>query len=231
MNNDGRTSSNDSSNSGSNNQNNEWKYYLKWTPALLLFVSINMFILTFWYYTNMIRLTRDLQEANTFSSIHSEYASEETLSAIEILEDFVEGHPNDYPSQFFKLRLSHIAAERVSGRRLDRARRKLVHFYTRILYLFQLGYLRSPVLYDFPGGDRARYFIRTVEPIEKCMRMWTGRNANKVFDFFREFYKINEWPSFPCDPSPIILPNRTDDGQCAMPVFPFSKEFPPMIEL
>eukprot|EP01066_Platyproteum_vivax_P005496 Platyproteum_vivax@DN1696_c0_g1_i1.p1 len=169
-------------------------------PVLL--IALSTFTITYWYYTSMIDLTRNLQEANTFSSVHSEYSSEQTLKAMEILEDFVWEHPNTYPAEFVRLRESRNTTERDMGRQIDRARRHLVHWYSRVRHLNKLGYLTSKNLEEFPGSGRSLYFIKMVEPIEKCSRRWNGRQLNPVFDFLRELYALQVFTDLPCPDPP-----------------------------
>lgn len=54
-------------------------------------ISICMFCLTFYYDLTMISLTRNMQRANTFHSIHIEYSAPETSEAIETIEQFIAG--------------------------------------------------------------------------------------------------------------------------------------------
>eukprot|EP00918_Siedleckia_nematoides_P003370 GHVU01007621.1.p1 GENE.GHVU01007621.1~~GHVU01007621.1.p1 ORF type:complete len:163 (+),score=13.23 GHVU01007621.1:244-732(+) len=88
-------------------------------PMMTLVVSTLSLVITFHYYVNMLRLTRHLQQANTFNVIHSEYASPKTLEAMELIEDFIEDVGVDkYGFEFWQLR----SQKKEKGRLLERAR-------------------------------------------------------------------------------------------------------------
>ncbi|CEM37581.1 unnamed protein product [Vitrella brassicaformis CCMP3155] len=164
---------------------------MQWPTVLNLAtcVSLLSLLITTYYYLNMLTLTKNLQRANTFNAIHVEYASQETLNALEILEEFIEENGRDrYPHEFLDLRKQRDAL----GRRVDRARRRLVHWYSRLQYFYQFGFLTIENLRQFPGVERAAHFIYLVEPLEFISRTSTGREQSTVFSWLRDIYHIDD---------------------------------------
>ncbi|KAF4677379.1 hypothetical protein FOL47_001965 [Perkinsus chesapeaki] len=158
-----------------------------------LICTVLMLGITAWYYWQMVSMTDQMQKSSVFASIHSEYASSDILDAIETIEDFVEEHSLDeepYYVTFLRLKYSHDPR----GRQLDHARRKMVSWFMKVRYFYDLGYLPVTDLSyveKIPGKDRARFLSELVEPLDDAVRLSTGRTPRSVFDFFREMYSIS----------------------------------------
>uniref|UniRef100_A0A0G4HQK8 Uncharacterized protein n=1 Tax=Chromera velia CCMP2878 TaxID=1169474 RepID=A0A0G4HQK8_9ALVE len=154
-------------------------------------VSLMTFFITLYYYVNMLELTRNLQKAQTFNAIHIEYSAPETSEAVEIIEDFIDdfGRAN-YAEAFVALRTEGDEL----GSLVDRARRRLVHWYSRVHYLSAFGYLSDKDLQLFPGAERAAYFVEIVEPLEWISRTTTGRDHSQLFDWLRQKYRLEASP-------------------------------------
>ncbi|PFH35615.1 hypothetical protein BESB_052660 [Besnoitia besnoiti] len=156
---------------------------------LSLLVSLASLALTFWYYTNMVLLTQHLQEANTMNVIYADYSSPKTLAALEYIEDFIERYGIDeYPFAFLQQRKQGSE----EGRQLDRARRHLTQWFSRVEYFYHFGYLKREALRKFPGAERAKYFLDRVEPLEFVSRKTTRRKHAGVFDFLRALYHLKK---------------------------------------
>eukprot|EP00922_Rhytidocystis_sp_ex-Travisia-forbesii_P064207 GHVS01095444.1.p1 GENE.GHVS01095444.1~~GHVS01095444.1.p1 ORF type:complete len:228 (-),score=21.92 GHVS01095444.1:253-936(-) len=161
-------------------------------------ISLCTFCLTAWYYVNILMLTRHLQQANTLSLFHSEYSSTKILEAFEVVEDFLEMAVEAIPESGASSNSRHRAEmfwelrkkrdER--GRLLERARRRLVHWFSRLQHFYEFGFLTKDYLVRFPGAERAQHFIDLVEPLEYVSRTSTGRQPSLVFDFLREIYSL-----------------------------------------
>ncbi|KEP66717.1 UNVERIFIED_CONTAM: hypothetical protein HHA_269450 [Hammondia hammondi] len=158
-------------------------------PRLSLLVSTLSFLLSLWYYTNMVRLTQQLQQANTMNVLYADYSSPKTLAALELIEDFIERHGiENYPFAFLALRKEG----REEGRNVDRSRRHLTQWFSRVQYFYEGGYLQFDALRKFPGAQRAKHFLDLVEPLEFVSRKTTGRKHAGVFDFLRSLYHLKK---------------------------------------
>ncbi|ESS36404.1 hypothetical protein TGVEG_269450 [Toxoplasma gondii VEG] len=158
-------------------------------PRLSLLVSTLSFLLSLWYYTNMVHLTQQLQQANTMNVLYADYSSPKTLAALELIEDFIERHGiENYPFAFLSLRKEG----REEGRNVDRSRRHLTQWFSRVQYFYEGGYLQFDALRKFPGAQRAKHFLDLVEPLEFVSRKTTGRKHAGVFDFLRSLYHLKK---------------------------------------
>lgn len=145
-------------------------------------------LVTTWYYINMLTLTQQLQQANTLNAMHAEYSSSKTLEALEILEEFIEERGvEQYAFDFLELRRKRDPR----GRALDRARRHLTQWFSRVQYFYEFGYLKHEYILRFPGPERSRHFLDLIEPLEFMSRRATGRKHSGVFDFLREVYQLH----------------------------------------
>ncbi|KAF4691506.1 hypothetical protein FOZ60_015368 [Perkinsus olseni] len=151
-----------------------------------------MLAITAWYYWQMVAMTDQMQKSSIFASVHTEYASSDILDAIETIEDFVEEHSLDqdpYYVTFLRLKYSHDPR----GRQLDHARRKMVSWFMKVRYFYDLGYLPvtdASYVEKIPGKDRARFLSELVGPLDDAVRLSTGRTPRSVFEFFREMYSV-----------------------------------------
>ncbi|EER15915.1 hypothetical protein Pmar_PMAR003372 [Perkinsus marinus ATCC 50983] len=154
--------------------------------------TVLMLAITAWYYWKMVSMTDQMQKSSVFASVHTEYASSDILDAIQTIEDFVEEHSLDeepYYVTFLRLKYSHDPR----GRQLDHARRKMVSWFMKVRYFYDLGYLpvTDPSYVEkIPGKDRARFLSELVGPLDDAVRLSTGRTPRSVFEFFREMYSI-----------------------------------------
>lgn len=156
---------------------------VNWTFA----VSLLSLLVTSWYYVNMLTLTQQLQQANTLNAMHAEYSSSKTLEALEILEEFIdERGVVKYAFDFLELRKKRDS----KGRAIDRARRHLTQWFSRVQYFYEFGYLKHEYILRFPGPERSRHFLHLIEPLEFISRRATGRKHSGVFDFLREVYQM-----------------------------------------
>ncbi|KAL8428065.1 hypothetical protein ACSSS7_007419 [Eimeria intestinalis] len=156
---------------------------VNWTFA----VSLLGLLVTSWYYVNMLTLTQQLQQANTLNAMHAEYSSSKTLEALEILEEFIEERGVvKYAFDFLELRRKRDA----KGRAIDRARRHLTQWFSRVQYFYEFGYLKHEYILRFPGPERSRHFLHLIEPLEFISRRATGRKHSGVFDFLRDVYQM-----------------------------------------
>lgn len=156
---------------------------VNWTFA----VSLLSLLVTSWYYVNMLTLTQQLQQANTLNAMHAEYSSSKTLEALEILEEFIdERGVVKYAFDFLELRKKRDP----KGRAIDRARRHLTQWFSRVQYFYEFGYLKHEYILRFPGPERSRHFLHLIEPLEFISRRATGRKHSGVFDFLREVYQM-----------------------------------------
>ncbi|CDJ60979.1 hypothetical protein, conserved [Eimeria maxima] len=150
-------------------------------------ISLLGLLVTSWYYVNMLTLTQQLQQANTLNAMHAEYSSSKTLEALEILEEFIdERGVVNYAFDFLELRRKRDA----KGRAIDRARRHLTQWFSRVQYFYEFGYLKHEYILRFPGPERSRHFLHLIEPLEFISRRATGRKHSGVFDFLREVYQM-----------------------------------------
>lgn len=94
-----------------------------------------------------------------------------------------------YAEVFIRLR----NAGHEEGRKLDRARHRLTHWYSRVQYMNKFGYLTDEEILTFPGASRAAYFVDIVEPLEFISRTTTGRDMYELFSWLRT--KFNLGPS------------------------------------
>eukprot|EP00922_Rhytidocystis_sp_ex-Travisia-forbesii_P028270 GHVS01041503.1.p1 GENE.GHVS01041503.1~~GHVS01041503.1.p1 ORF type:complete len:203 (+),score=26.77 GHVS01041503.1:64-672(+) len=187
-----------------------------------LVTSLCMLCLTAWYYVNILTLTRHLQQANTLGVFHSEYSSPKILEAFEIVEDFVERAAEEAPDagdvsssrrhraeMFWQLRKQKDE----KGRQLDRARRRLVHWFSRLHHFYEFGFLTKDYLIKFPGAERAHHFIDLVEPLDYVSRVSTGRKPSLVFDFLREIYSLGPQEDYKQTTKPFADSSRSDGGE------------------
>lgn len=121
--------------------------------------------------------------------LYADYSSAKTLAALELIEDFIERHGiDDYPFAFLALRKQGSE----EGRSIDRSRRHLTQWFSRVQYFYEGGYLQFDALRKFPGAQRAKHFLDLVEPLEFVSRKTTGRKHAGVFDFLRSLYHLKK---------------------------------------
>eukprot|EP00918_Siedleckia_nematoides_P003368 GHVU01007618.1.p1 GENE.GHVU01007618.1~~GHVU01007618.1.p1 ORF type:complete len:223 (+),score=40.04 GHVU01007618.1:244-912(+) len=189
-------------------------------PMMTLVVSTLSLVITFHYYVNMLRLTRHLQQANTFNVIHSEYASPKTLEAMELIEDFIEDVGVDkYGFEFWQLR----SQKKEKGRLLERARRRLVHFYTKLQFMYELGYFTEEYLRKFPGTERAKRFVDLIEPLEYLSRRYAGREHAPVFGFLRRLYNLPSASLEHLEETSVIQQHLAQHQQPQLPTKPLEE--------
>eukprot|EP00919_Chromeraceae_sp_WS-2016_P001283 GHVR01003213.1.p1 GENE.GHVR01003213.1~~GHVR01003213.1.p1 ORF type:complete len:287 (-),score=50.28 GHVR01003213.1:91-951(-) len=160
----------------------------KLVESFTILISLATLGLNIYYYGTRLELMKQLQRAQTFTALHTEYSSPETADSLELIEDFIEDFGTDSYSEVFVELLTNGDP---LGMRLDRARRRLVLWYSRVHYFFQFGYLSSDDLNMFPGAERACYFIDIVEPLEVASRISTGREQIALFEWLRKQYNLS----------------------------------------
>mmetsp|Transcript_94981 Transcript_94981/g.290534 ORF Transcript_94981/g.290534 Transcript_94981/m.290534 type:complete len:231 (-) Transcript_94981:56-748(-) len=143
------------------------------------------------------------QQAAFFSEIHREYASEDIMKAFDTLESFLDATgPEAYATEYVRLknlrvnhffkhgegedskvidaaagdasRANRVAAEAELGQRLDASRRRLLHYFGKLLMFNRLTYLTmfsrltyvtQEMLQEFPGRSRAAHAVKLLQPL------------------------------------------------------------------
>jgi len=121
------------------------------------------------------------QRASFFNQVHDEFASPDMMAAFDTLEGFLAATgPARYSEEFIRLkgrtREVHFSAlagaptlgaehEVGLGQELDTSRRRILHYFGKLLMFNRLGYLSKEMLSEFPGRTRAAHALRLLEPL------------------------------------------------------------------
>eukprot|EP00747_Dinoflagellata_sp_TGD_P166586 gnl/TRDRNA2_/TRDRNA2_189594_c0_seq1.p1 gnl/TRDRNA2_/TRDRNA2_189594_c0~~gnl/TRDRNA2_/TRDRNA2_189594_c0_seq1.p1 ORF type:complete len:196 (-),score=21.76 gnl/TRDRNA2_/TRDRNA2_189594_c0_seq1:79-666(-) len=153
-----------------------------------MFVSVLSCIASWCFTFTYVVVSGEHLEAKVFAKLYSEYSDPEMLSAIDDVEEFRTDVGEDaYAYEFFRLKRNNQEL----GKRLDHARRRLVRFYTKVMFMYQKGDISWENYGSvMPGSDSARLFIDLFEPIMMIKRRGTNREFSTVFAWYREMYSF-----------------------------------------
>lgn len=178
---------------------------------LSLIVSTMTFIVTVSYYYRMVVLGEMSEEAKLFDTLHSEYSNRDMMIAFETIDDFQYSldDPKMMACEYAKLKTERTK----EGRELDRARRTILHWYQKVVYFHRFGLLHNRFLHEFPGRERARHFIKDVEPLALAScKIYKIENCSEPFDYIRKVYHIEPHPSIPCAEKYIQASETSTEG-------------------
>ena len=143
---------------------------MKWNEYLAIVISVASVVSSgFYTYTYV-----NLQKTEFFNRIHSEYSTQDMQDAFDNLESFRDLHKDNYANKFIELKRlvrKNLADKKVAsstfklGRQLDISRRKITHWYGKIVMFVELGYLRHENILMFPGKTRAKHALSLLIPI------------------------------------------------------------------
>ena len=162
---------------------------MRWNEYVAIVVSVASLVSSIFYTHTYV----SLQKTEFFNRVHSEYSTKEMQDAFDNLESFRDLHKDKYAKKFIELKRlvrKNLADRRSAsssfklGRQLDVSRRKIMHWYGKIVMFVELGYLRKENVLMFPGKARAAHAMSLLAPI-------TMKSAeSSVPEFVSEHEKI-----------------------------------------
>jgi len=151
------------------------------------------------------------QQAGYFNMIHKEYASPAMMNAFDSLEIFLERTgPERYAAEY--MRLKHLAREVSAnatvqrglqqvapgsdadvGLRLDSSRRRILHYFGKMLLFNREGYITERMLHEFPGRKRAAHALRLLQPLVQAgaQSFSLPPEHQAVLDFIQGIYGLS----------------------------------------
>eukprot|EP00656_Telonema_subtile_P016762 TRINITY_DN18885_c0_g2_i4.p1 TRINITY_DN18885_c0_g2~~TRINITY_DN18885_c0_g2_i4.p1 ORF type:complete len:212 (+),score=61.45 TRINITY_DN18885_c0_g2_i4:150-785(+) len=158
------------------------------------------------------------QQTAFFQEIHTEYASPAMMEAMDLLEGFHAATGANYGPEYVRLKglsrqayqtlkasnetsifrlfspsSSVMSSDAELGKRLDSARRKLVHYWAKVQMFHELGYLTDKLLLAFPGRARAEHSLELIEPlIEQTAAQLVTKSVSAVHEHLRVLARIRE---------------------------------------
>jgi len=158
------------------------------------------------------------QQASIFNEIHNEYASENIMEAFDTLEQFLAATGREkYAEEYMRLKMlpreeylkardtgrpnmlaslfsskSAITTDAELGRRLDAARRRLLHYLGKLLMYNNWGYLTDSMMQYFPGRARAMHALELLQPlVEHTARAYNFDDHKQVLAGIQAIYNIS----------------------------------------
>jgi hypothetical protein len=169
-------------------------------PTFLL--SVFSFLSLVFYYESVLSLSRQSNRASLYNTIHGEYSRPEVLDAFDAIEDWRDMHGSSeggygvaYANKRFApgaRRLPQLLPSDggVTVRQVDHARRLLVSFWSKIAIFSKFGLMDTSLIERFPGREKARYFLRLVEPLAVAAAHKNNRTVSPTFQEIRELYGL-----------------------------------------
>jgi hypothetical protein len=97
-----------------------------------------------------------------------------------------------------------VSAELELGRQLDASRRRVMHWFGKIVMFCDLGYLRKENVLIFPGRARATHAVSLLEPLmrtqEEKLGLGFANEHRKIIKGIKVLFMIGD--QLPSSPSP-----------------------------
>ena len=157
---------------------------------ITLIISVLTLLSTTGLQTWYTVITQKMHHVSTFNSLHQEYASPEMLDAFDIVDSFIEAQGTDFPEAFRALK-KEKEKNREHIYTVDHARRRVVHWYSKLCLFWRNGLIPGYLVEKFPGKSRASNFLSKFEPLEEANTRIYGGVPNDTFDCIRDLYAFS----------------------------------------
>jgi hypothetical protein len=148
--------------------------------------------ITYINYRNQQKLTRFQVQWELIK----EYGEENLMEAVSALTCYCQKRLDEQDTDFAKTWALAKKQHQLEAQGLDKHRRRLIFWYSKLMLLKEQGLINEEFLKWFPGKSHAHTFLKCVEPMEQANcktilgRQWDEEHKPQVFDKLRKAFGI-----------------------------------------